>query len=334
MSSGGDPVYHLRPHKAVDRNLFIETLLHLRQIESLVDYRYIGFGSYEFDDFKLIHRSLGVTDLHSIEKDVDVYKRQRFNRPYSFVKLFNTSCSEYFDLHFDGNKHAIVWADFSEASNKYDQCLDIVNICSKLQSDDILRITFNANPASIQTGKSAAVLATLDKEERNRLRFDSIKNALGDFFPKNSAKKKYDEKDVENKTYPSLLLEVIRIAVFKGLPNHLSAYPICSYVYRDGVQMLTVTILICSKNGRGQKLKEMKTAFRDWRKYVNIGSWKEPIMINLPPLTVHEQLEIRQLAKSKNGFDRITKKTGIDKESVKSYLLFSNYYPNYQPVTM
>ena len=320
-----NPVYHLRPNKAVDRNLFVEGLVHFGRMMDISDYRYIGFGSYEFDEFKLIYRTLGIEDLHSIEMDSDVFRRQKFNKPYSCIRLFNKTCGEYFDEDFDGTKPSIVWADFSEANKKHSQCQDIANICSKMQKGDILRITFNANPTGILSGGRQVI--EMSAEEKRKVRFEALKEELSEFFPDG-----FCENDLTHKKYPLLLLKAIKKAVYQDLDVDLSPCPICCYVYSDNTQMMTVTILICSVDERERIVNDLKRIFRGWESYVNIDKWDSPIRIDLPPLTVHEQLEISQYEKNENGAKKIEEEMGISSDELKRYLLFARYYPNYQPV--
>lgn len=320
-----NPVYHLRPNKAVDRNLFVEGLLHLGKIIDISDYRYIGFGSYEFDEFKLIYRSLGIEDLHSIEMDSDVFRRQKFNKPYSFIQLFNKTCGEYFDEDYDGEKHSIIWVDFTEANEKYSQCKDIANICSKMRKGDILRVTFNAQPSSIPTGKKP--VSEVPTMQRKKMRFETLKEQLDKFFPDDAC-----EDDLTAKGYPLLLLKIIKKAVYMDLDVNLSPCPLFSYVYSDHMQMMTVTIIMCGVDERTEMVCALNDSFKGWEAYVNIDKWDAPIKIDLPPLTVHEQLEIRQYENDEDGVKRIEEKMGIREDELKRYFQFARYYPNYQPV--
>ncbi len=321
----GNPAYHLRPNKAVDRNLFVESLVYLGKLVDIPKYRYIGFGSYEFDEFKLIYRTLGIEDLHSIEMDSEIYKRQIFNKPYACIQLFNKTCGEYFDEDYDGTKHSIVWVDFSEANNKHSQCQDVANICGKMQKGDILRITLNANPTGISTrGKQAG---DVPANERKKLRFDSLKEELGEYFPEGAC-----EGDLTHKKYPLLLLKTLKKAVYQDLDVDLSPCPICSYVYSDNTQMMTVTLFMCSSEERENIIEKITNVFKGWESYINIDKWDDPIRIDLPSLTVHEQLEIGQYERTELGAKRIEEEMGINSDELRRYLRFARYYPNYQPV--
>lgn len=321
------PVYHLRPHKAVDRNLFIEALLRLGKILPLSDYRYIGFGSYEFDEFKLVYRMLGIEDLHSIEMDSDIYIRQIFNKPYSCISLFNKTCGTYFDEDYEETKSSIIWTDFSVAKDKLSQCQDISNICSKLRVNDLLRITFNAQPSSIPTGDMNGEEIT--SENKSRRRFLWLKENLGDYFPD-----EVSGDDLTTAKYPLFLLKLAYKAIYKDLDTNIVPCPICCYTYADNMQMMTITILMCKTDNKTQMVEKLKQAFKGWDAYTRIDNWNEPINISLPALTVHEQIEIAQYPKNSKAKATILKRLGIAEKDLENYWRFARYYPNYQPITL
>ena len=66
------PFYHLRPNKYVDRCLFVAALDRLNTKIQLKEYRYIGFGSFMFEDFKLLHDRLNINSRISLEADPTV----------------------------------------------------------------------------------------------------------------------------------------------------------------------------------------------------------------------------------------------------------------------
>lgn len=321
----GNPAYHLRPNKAVDRNLFVESLVKIERIVDLSDYRYIGFGSYEFDEFKLIYRYLGIEDLHSIEMDSNVFRRQSFNKPYSCIELYNKTCGAYFDEDYDENKHSIIWVDFSVANDKYAQCQDIANISGKLQAGDIFRITVNANSSGVPTGDYPG--PEIPRAEKKVARYTWLKSNLGKYFPDNSS-----ETDITDNGYPLFLLKVIKKAVYQDLNSELFACPISNYVYSDNTQMMTLTLFIGLSSEKEDILKRLSTAYKGWECYININEWEEPMKIDLPPLTVHEQLEIKQHKNTDEDMRKIWEEMGIQKDEVERYLRFARYYPNFQPV--
>ena len=77
--------YALRPHKFVDRRIFIEAIGRCTQFVSLADHVYVGLGSFAMEDHKLINASFGIRKLLSLEINPDVVERQKFNTPLSCI---------------------------------------------------------------------------------------------------------------------------------------------------------------------------------------------------------------------------------------------------------
>lgn len=317
------PDYHLRPHKAVDRNLFCQIIRKLSSVHAITDYRYIGLGSYEFDDFKLMHRQFGLKDMHSIEMNEELFKRQEFNKPYSCISLFKKTCSEYIDEDFDSNINSIVWLDFSSANEKQSQIDDFSNLILKVHEYDIIRITLNARAACL------GFEGITNTEEREKQRLIKLKEMLSDYLPSD-----IKTEDVQTRNYPFLLLRVVRKAIYDNLDPSLMACPISNYLYSDGQQMLTITMLILPISEKEVCLKKLNDCFKDWDGFVKIDSWESINSIELPPLTVHEQLELSQIEDSETCIGEASEKMGIKVEEIKQFLKFIRFYPNYQPVVI
>ena len=83
------PAYHLRPNKAAERFAFIEAIRRLERLSEsgLADYTYHGLGGPYLEDFRLLYEFCPDIDMVSIESNDETYKRQRFHRPSSKVKL-------------------------------------------------------------------------------------------------------------------------------------------------------------------------------------------------------------------------------------------------------
>ena len=64
--------YALRPAKAIERQMMGEALRRLHPFQRVEAYRYVGFGSIYFSDFQLVHRTLGLNSMISIEKDAGI----------------------------------------------------------------------------------------------------------------------------------------------------------------------------------------------------------------------------------------------------------------------
>jgi hypothetical protein len=79
--------YGLRPAKHIERKMMVEAFRRLEPVASLKSYRYVGFGSPYFPDFSLIHRSLGISTMVSIERELSSERRMCFNRPFKCISI-------------------------------------------------------------------------------------------------------------------------------------------------------------------------------------------------------------------------------------------------------
>jgi len=97
--SGSSIAYHLRQNKAIERNLFIELLARVGRVRNISEYEYIGFGGPLLEDYKALHAALRIKRMHSIEREENTFKRQKFNRPATFVKLHHKDSADFFFLY-------------------------------------------------------------------------------------------------------------------------------------------------------------------------------------------------------------------------------------------
>jgi hypothetical protein len=133
--------YALRPAKAVERKMLCEMFLRLHPFARVEQYRYIGFGSIYFSDFHLFHRSLGISDMLSIERDVDAKECFEFNRPYQCVRLdFRPSSEVLPELNW--MSPAIVWLDYD---GKLDESVlsDVITFFNRAHSGSLLLVSIN-----------------------------------------------------------------------------------------------------------------------------------------------------------------------------------------------
>lgn len=317
------PFYHLRPNKYVDRCLFVDAVENLSTVINLKNHRYIGFGSYLFDDFKLIHNRLNISKMISLEADPCVYKRAIYNIPYKCIKVINQTSTDYISTGDWGNKNTIIWLDYTAPAELAAQFNDVAALTNILIPNDIIKVTFNANSSS---------LGTPQKEDEPLLeyRFRELKTRIGEYIPTDAT-----PNDVTTANYPILILQCLH-KLLEGLfvetkYDRRYLLPLFSTVYKDGQTMVTFTgIVLDNHNFERQIRQHFKKS-----KYVNF-SWDNPSKIDIPELTVKETLEMNKLLPSNNAQKQLSKKfdfvfENIDDE-VASYISFYKYYPSFQSV--
>jgi hypothetical protein len=80
--------YDLRLAKQVERRMIVDVLQRLAVSGFPIrDYQYTGFGSIFYVDFVMFHKLLGISRLVSIEADISIERRARFNIPFACVHL-------------------------------------------------------------------------------------------------------------------------------------------------------------------------------------------------------------------------------------------------------
>ena len=129
--------YSLRPAKTIERKMIVEACSRLRSFYSLQGYRYVGFGSPYFQDFSLLHRSLGITDMVCIEQETDDAPRFEFNRPFSCISLkFGISTDVLPELDWK-DRPTILWLDYDGTLDE-DVLSDIALVATNLASRSFL----------------------------------------------------------------------------------------------------------------------------------------------------------------------------------------------------
>ena len=100
-----------------------------------------------FIDFVLMHKSLGLTKMTSIEKKIENKNRFIFNKPYSCIDLVFGLSGEVLPL-LDWNQKKIMWLD-NDGHLDNAVLSDIGIFCSNAISGSVVAVTVNAHPDSV-----------------------------------------------------------------------------------------------------------------------------------------------------------------------------------------
>lgn len=320
------PFYHLRPNKYVDRCLFVAALDRLNTKIQLKDYRYIGFGSFMFDDFKLLHDRLNIRSMISLEADPTVNERAEYNIPYNCIKIINQTSTNFISGGDWNGEKTIIWLDYTSPAELAQQFNDVAALSNLLNAYDIVRITLNANVTSLGKCDSS--------QDLQEFRLNRLIERIGEHVPTDICK---DELTTVN--YPILLLRCIH-KMLGGLFKE-SKYdkrfvlPLFSTVYQDGQTMLTFTFMVLDDH----KIEsDIRNSFEDLS-FVNF-EWDKPSKITIPELTVKEILEMNKLLPSENAQEQLKSEFGFifsgedGDEKIKSYTDFYKFYPSYHSINL
>lgn len=281
MSLGGTIPYNLRQNKAIERSLFVDLLSRIGRCRNISRYTYIGFGGPFMEDFKLLHSELRIHKMISLEIDKNVLARQKFNVPLACIELSDKGSSDFLIGHeFTGSN--IVWFDYAIPKDLPKQLAEVESLVSKLSAGDIIKITLNANPATLGDPPAGSGQDLLTFRAAVALK------RLANYGPAI-----IDSDKVSSKAYPTLLLRALESAMKNGLSGavNLVLQPLTAFIYADGQQMLTATAIVL-KNGH-RKDFVLRSRLYAWD--YNCLDWKKPISISIPDLSMKERLQIESL---------------------------------------
>jgi len=313
--------YNLRINKAIERSIFIDLLIRVNKFKLIDEYTYIGFGSTHLEDFKMIHTTLGINKLISIEKDQKVYKRQLFNKPINCIELINCSSGEFIqEYEFDNN--CIVWLDYESPKQLNEQIREFQSLIEKCGYYDIVKITVNANPEALGTNNGSE-----SKEELYKRRLEKLRSRISLFLNESVT-----HNDMTMNGLPKVIADALINAANQITRRDSKKYfPISSFVYIDfGHQMLTLTGILLDKQSN----------FLD---QIQISNWKYSYVpeqqihrINLPDLTLKERLMINSMLPC-DDYSAILKGLGYEdipdfSSEIESYVNYYRHFPSFSRV--
>lgn len=134
--------YMLRPNKNVERKLIASTFAELRQQFPIPEYRYVGFGSMWFSDFVLMHKTLGISDMVTIEGQVSRSKRVEFNKPFACIQVRMEQAATALGDLLEG-RPSITWLDY-DGPLKNATSGDLETAVGAMTSGSMILVSVNA----------------------------------------------------------------------------------------------------------------------------------------------------------------------------------------------
>ena len=307
--------FAIRPAKNVERKMMCEIFELLSRIAPLSQYRYIGFGSWGFYDYSLLHRRLGIHDMISIEADETLKGRIRINKPYKCIDMKWGKSTDHLPT-LDWGKRSIVWLDyFSQLDTSVLD--DIQTVTAKAVSGTLLIITVVAESRP------------KNGEDILGKRFMALKSNVGEERVPSGLQPKHLAKWGLAKVQRSIGTNEIQDALNdRNAPmdddKHLHYDQLFNFHYADGARMLTFGGLIADDADRARfdpvglnKLDYVRTS-------------DDPYEIETPNLTLRE---IHFLgSRLPTSPSRIKDAGGLPASEVLKYRKIYRYFPSFSEV--
>lgn len=308
--SGATLPYHLRPHKAVDRRLFLDLLNRCERWRPLIRDAYLSMGAYPLEDHKLVHRMLGISRLIGFDNDENVVARQRFNRPIDTFRCFKRESGQLVDqldqilneAECADAEGLIVWLDYTSPSQLGLQVREFETLLDKLKAGDIARITVNAHLSALGDAKGPDGKQIIADQLRQN-RFDKLKARIGDYLPSDAK-----PSDMTPERLPLLISQAFGKAAGKALPvsGANTFAPLSVVRYSDGQQMLSMTGMVISRTDKAELRARLDLA--SWPFASN--DWRTVHSLEVPDLTLRERLFLERAVATSN-YEEVAQRLGF-----------------------
>jgi len=330
--SGSTLPYRLRPHKAVDRRLFMDLLNRYERWRDLDEHVYVSMAAFAMEDQKLVHRTLGLQRLLAFDMDVNVVGRQEFNRPTANTKCVeSTATAMTSDIVTNVEKAGIndaggyiVWLDYTDPKDIGQQVADFASLLSQLATDDIVRVTVNANWN--WWGGPSTPYKPVPVPERQAKAMETLKRKLVRYLPTDIKQTDLDEHGIcvaLARCFGKAADEVVR--------GKLKFEPLSIIRYADGQQMMTITGAITNLTDRASLRQKIGLAHWPFAS----SSWADVNFLAVPDLTARERLYLEREAS--RGAAALSASLGFDFEAAAEMpgfiANFERYYRHYPAFT-
>jgi len=331
--SGASIPYHLRPHKSVDRRLFLDLLTRFERWKPLANYVYVSMGAYPLEDHKLVHRHLGITRLIAFDFEEEIVARQKFNKPIEGCHCLHKKSGDLVsnldvilaDCSLSESDGIIVWLDYTSPGQLGQQIREFEALLNKLRAGDLVRVTVNAQPNALldpQIPGSTPVLAT----ERRERQFQKLKSRIGDFLPSDTS-----SSDMTQEGLPLAISKSFGAAALNAFPaaGDNIFCPLSIIRYADGEQMLSITGVVLARSDKDILLETLD--LKSWP--FASPDWSNVHRLLVPALTVRERLFLERGIMSKSITDLVAE-LGFEaasdikiNEFLESYKDYYRFYP-------
>lgn len=326
----GDAVpYHLRPHKSVDRRVFLDLLSRFERWRPVSQYAYVSMGAYPLEDHRLIHRVMGITRLIAFDLDKHVVERQKFNKPIESCWCLHRKSEEIIEkfdyilekeCNIEASAGVIVWLDYTNPRQLGKQIREFQSLLDKLRVGDVVRVTVNAHPNSFiepQIEGEAPILAAKKRERQ----YQNLKSRIGEFLP--------SETSPDHMTFeelPRAISVAFGAAALKAFPATGSNLfcPLSIVRYADTEQMLSMTGAVMPRNSRDDILRSLNMS--EWP-FASID-WSAIHRLVVPALTLRERLFLERGIVSESP-DNLIRELGFHAASGVNLSEFLESYRNY-----
>jgi len=324
--------YTIRPAKYIERKMLCAALQRLSPFGPIEQYRYVGFGSIYFSDFSLLHRTLGIVDMRSIEHaqvdgqgqvDQNHQFRFEFNRPFACVEVVFGESGELLREE-RWSKKCIIWLDYDKQLQS--SMLDDLEYCfSEAKPGSIIIVSVNAD--AVQRGDNYDDEgSTYGKRLEKRLGDEYNKLVPSGLVNKNFAG--WGMGEICARIINNHIEQTVARTNDRHGEEKLAYKPLFNFQYKDGVRMLTVGGLLYERSD-AEKVQQCTFEGLDF-----MQPWPKRVVIEVPMLTHRELRQLDRFMPDPDARVIASLKTGIPYDDLKNYAAIYRYFPSFAAVDL
>lgn len=288
--------YAFRPAKRIQRLMLCDLLRCLRVVRPMHEYLYVGLGHWQFVDFELMRREVGIVDMLSIERNTNDQDRFESNLPFSEVRL---EFGEAYD-HLQGldpGVPTVVWLDYT-SSLRADVLRDLRLLAERLAPGSVIAATVNAHP-----GREDQRLATL-------------RSLVGEDVVPGDVLEDHLDRSGLPKVQQRILMEQVEDAAATR-PDPLRLRQAMLVTYADAAPMLFWAALLDDGS------PELASAYGAMGRVEQFRDADQPLEVTVPVLSTREVTRLNELM-SQGQPPRLRGLTG---EQCQAYVDLRRWYP-------
>ena len=299
--------FRLRPAKAAERKMIVEVCSRLSGFSNLPSFRYVGLGSPFFNDFAMMHRRYGMTNLICNERDTSDKDRFEFNKPFDCIQIvWGESTDQLPKLQWDGVP-SIVWMDYDDPINQ-GAMADIGTVVRQIEPGSLVLFTVQAEGTSFKSTCKSSL--------------EGLREKVGDFVPSDAG-----PTDMRGKRFQKLLRRMVDGEFKRALSQRNAAIPaqnnvqykqLFNILYADGVRMTTIGGVIFRAD------QAQRFAACEFSDFEFIREEDDPFEIKVPVLTYREQMKLSAELPSVDPTSSF-----LADGDVSAYSLVYRYYPTF-----
>lgn len=276
--------------------MFCDAVRLLRAIRPIEDYRYVGLGHWQFVDFELMRREVGVRSMVSIERNTAQQARFEENRPFGEIDLLFGDAFEKLQ-EVDLSLPTIAWLDYT---SKLDAGVlrDLRLLAGALPAGSVIAATANCHP---------------DKEDQ---RLDSLIRALGsDVVPGDVSEEDLDRDGLPCIQRRILVEQLNAVAAARTPVGRLQQFMFLRYQDRSPMMFWAGLIVdeTLEENVVSVLLARLEQ-FRDGEDFLDIS---------VPWLTTREVIALNEQIRA----GQVPSLRGLDRDDCEAYGNLHRWYP-------